>query len=132
MVKDCAVTFAIAYNGATLSAVLSSKKKSERILTVSLGNVGFGDIVGFLAGLAEGNSGFRLPSPWKALYNIRFNDLSLQLNLTTRAVGIDCKADLNPGLAGIKTIARSYADTAGIRSVAIVITGRFVDQTCRP
>jgi LysM repeat protein len=128
VVGNKTVTFAIAYNNATLTAVLSKNKKAEQILTIAIGNVSFGDIVSYLVDLADSGSGFRLSAPWDVLYDISFNNLSLVINLTTRTVGISYRVGLNLGIAEIDTIALTYANKAGTKTVDIAISGKFADQ----
>ncbi len=123
------ITFQIAYGQAILTCTLTKNDSKQQILTVNLGGVSFGDILEYLVNLVDPNSGFTLSSPWDVLNQIKFDNLNLKVNLTTREVGISYKLNLNLGFMEIESIGLTYLNKAGSTSVDIAIAGRYVDQT---
>ena len=119
------LAFTVGYRGAELTCVISTNAKNEKILRAHLGGVSFGDIVGFLVSLAEDQSGFRLPAPWDVLYQLTFDRLSLEVNLTTRAIGVSYKLDVDLGIVKLDAIGLTYSKYAGSSSLVIDIEGTF-------
>ena len=117
--------FTIAYRGATLTAALSKNAAKQDILSVNLGGVSFGDILGFLVDLADPGANYRLPSPWDALYGVTLDGLTLTVNTSTREVGVRYALGLELGFARIDTIGLTYRDKAGRSGVDFAVTGRF-------
>ena len=126
------VAFTVGYRGAELTCVISKNDKDETILRAHLGGVSFGDIVGFLVGLAEDRSGFRLPAPWDVLYQLTFDRLSLEVNLTTRAIGVSYRLDVDLGIVKLDAINLTYSKYGGSSSVVIGIEGTFFGTTYGP
>jgi LysM repeat protein len=130
VIANTTITFVIQYKGVTFTCVYTKDVKTgERTLKANLGGVTFGDIVEYLVNLVDPNLGFSLSPPWDILNQIKFDNLTLVVNLTKNTVGITYKLDQNLGIADIDTIALTYVNKAGKPTVQISITGRFVDQT---
>lgn len=130
VVGNTTITFVIQYRGVTFTCVYSKDPKTgDSILKANLGGVSFGDILEYLVNLVDPNLGFSLSPPWDVLNQIKFDNLTLIVNLTRKTVGISYKLDQNLGIADIDTIALTYVNKAGKTTVQISITGRFVDQT---
>lgn len=123
------ITFTIAYRGATLTAVKSTNAEKQDILAVNLGGVSFGDILGFLVGLADPGANYRLPSPWDALYGVSLDGLTLTVNTVTKEVGVRYQLGLELGFAKIDTVSLTYHNRAGQSGVDFAITGRFGTET---
>lgn len=120
--------FSIAYGGATLTANVTANAAGEKLLTVNLGGVSLGEILGFLVDLADPGANYRLPSPWDLLYQVSFDALTLTINMTTKAVSVSDSIDLELGFAHVDTISLTYADKAGVSGVTFAMTGRFGDE----
>ncbi len=123
------ITFQIAYQSKSLTAVLKQNKEEESILTVNLGGVTFGGILEFLVNLVDPNLEFKLSAPWDVLNQIDFSNLKLTINLTTKDIGINYTLNKNLGIVDIKIIGLELVNKAGRRTVDIQIEGRFFDQT---
>ncbi|HEX2190123.1 MAG TPA: LysM peptidoglycan-binding domain-containing protein, partial [Longimicrobiaceae bacterium] len=100
----------------------------QTILRAGLSGVSFGDIVEYLVGLVDPQLGFRLPAPWDVLYQLRFDDLKLEVNFATRAVGIRYEPFVNLGIARVDAISLTYLKRAGRSTVDIAIEGGFLGQ----
>lgn len=120
--------FSIAYGGATLTANVKKDADGNDVLTVNLGGVSLGEILGFLVNLADPGANYRLPSPWDLLYQVNFDALTLTINMTTKAVSVSDAIDLELGFAHVDTISLTYADKAGVSGVTFAMTGRFGDE----
>lgn len=123
------ITFKLAFRGVSLSCTLLVNQKKEKILTVKLGGLSFGEILEYLVNLADATADFKLPAPWDVLDNIRFDDLSLTVNLTQKSIGIVYELNRDLVLADIKTIFLTYLHRDGKGTVDIGITGNFMGQT---
>ncbi len=126
--KNSTLTFAVKYKQATLLCVLSKNEKGETILRAGLGGVSFGDVVEYLVGLADPQGGFRLAAPWDVLYQLRFDDLKLEVNFATKAVGIRYEPGVNLGIVRLDVISLTYVKRAGRSTVDIAIEGGFMGQ----
>ncbi len=120
------ITFGVAWHGVTLTCIVSQNDKGETILRANLGGASFGDIVGYLIGLAAGDAGFRLSAPWDVLYQLKFDELWLEVNLETKAVSISYDVGIDLGIVNVDSIALTYSKYAGSGSVEVSIVGEFV------
>jgi hypothetical protein len=104
-------------------------EKGDVILRGGLKGVSFGDILDYLVELAAPDLGFRLPSPWDVLYQLRFDDLELVVNLTKDTVGFRYVLNVNLGVVDLKSIGLTYrTNPAGETTVFIELEGTFMDQ----
>lgn len=121
--------FKLAFNQLTLTGSYTTAANGDALVTVSLGGVSFGDIVGYLVRLADPSAPSVLGPPWDVLYKINFSDLSLVVNLTQRSLGVKDAIGVNLGLVDIQTIALTYVNKGGSPTVDIAITGSFLGQS---
>ncbi|HEY6788133.1 MAG TPA: LysM peptidoglycan-binding domain-containing protein [Trebonia sp.] len=121
--------FTLAFNRLTLTGSYSTTANGDAVVTLSLGGVSFGDIVGYLVQLADPSAPSVLSPPWDVLYKINFNDLSLVVNLTQRSLGVKDTVGLDLGLVNVQTIALTYLSKGGSPTVDIAITGSFLGQS---
>jgi hypothetical protein len=122
--RNNTIAFELAWRGATLTCIYARNDEDEAILSANLGGVSFGDIVAWLA--AIGDEDAPLPAPWDALYRLRFDDLWLEVNLDTKAVGVRYEIDLDLAIARLTSVGLTYTRRAGAPSLEIAITGSFV------
>jgi len=121
--------FRLAFNQLTLTGSYTTAANGDAVVTLSLGGVSFGDIVGYLVQLADPSAPSVLSPPWDVLCKIRFNDLSLLVNLTQRTLGIKDAVGVDLGLVNVATIALTYLNKGGSPTVEIAITGSFLGQS---
>lgn len=124
------LTIKMLFRGAELTCAITTKTgpPAETMLTVSLGNLNFGEIVEYLVNLASPGTDSKLGAPWDFLYDISFKNLQLEINLTTKAVGISYQLKKNFAIVFIDTIKLTYVKRNGKGTVDISITGSFLDQ----
>lgn len=126
--ESTTIAFEIAWRGMTLTCVYARDAKGRRTLRANLGGVSFGDILAYLVGLALPGGDFQLPAPWDVLYRLRFDDLWLEVDLDTRAIGFTYAVGVDLGIARIDAIGLTYARRAGSPSIDVTIAGRFLDS----
>lgn len=126
--KNRTLTFAVRYRNLTLLCVLSKNKQGQTILRAGLSGVSFGDMVEYLVGLVDPQLGFRLAAPWDVLYQIRFDDLKLEVNFATKAVGFRYEPRVNLGIVQLDAISLTYLKRAGRSTVDIAVEGDFLGQ----
>lgn len=103
--------------------------KGDVVLRGGLKGVSFGDVLDYLVGLAAPELGFRLAAPWDVLYQLRFDDLELVVNLTQDTVGFSYTLNANLGIVDLKRIGLTYrTNAAGETTVFIEIEGTYLDQ----
>src|SRR5258708_5905857 len=86
--NNTTLTFKIRYNTVLFTCVYTKNAKKESIVRANLGGVSFGGILEYLVNLVDPDLGFRFSSPWDVLYQISFDNLSLEANLTTKTVSV--------------------------------------------
>ncbi|HEY6315420.1 MAG TPA: LysM peptidoglycan-binding domain-containing protein [Streptosporangiaceae bacterium] len=128
--KNKTIAFEIAFRKAVLTCIFSKIRvgnTTNTILRANLGGVSFGDLVEFLVGLVDPQLGFRLSTPWDILYDLKFDALWLEVNMTTGDIGAryDFGA-LDLVLLRLDWIQLTYVKRAGRRTVEISIGGEFV------
>jgi hypothetical protein len=125
--KNSTIAFEIAFRQAVLTCIFSKNEADDTILRANLGGVSFGDIVEFLVGLVDPQLGFRLPAPWDILYDLKFDNLWLEVNTTIGDVGARYDlGGLDLVLVRLDWIQLTYVKRAGRRTVEISIGGEFV------
>lgn len=128
------VSFEIRYHKITLKGKMDKKidpvtGRTYAILTVSLGGVSFGDILEYLVNLVDPDLDFELEAPWNLLYKISFDNLSLEINLTTKTVGFRCEVSVDLGFIKIQKIGLSYLSRNDGRTVDIIIMCTMMGKT---
>lgn len=118
------LAFEVAFRQAVLTCVIS-EKNGNKILRANLGGVSFGDLLGYMVGLATGEPDFRLPAPWDVLYQLRFDRLWLEVDLKTKAVAATYDLEVDLGIVSIEQIGLKYSKYAGSPSVELSIAGEF-------
>ena len=118
------VAFELGWRTVKLTCIYSRNKEGEPILRANLGGVSFGDIFAWLASL--GGEQVTLSAPWDVLYKVRFDDLWVEVNLKTKAVGVSYDIRLDLGIVRVDTIELTYARRAGSASLDLSIVGKFV------
>ncbi|HEX6688301.1 MAG TPA: LysM peptidoglycan-binding domain-containing protein, partial [Solirubrobacterales bacterium] len=119
------LAFEVAYRRLVLTCVISKNAKGDTILRANLGGVSFGDILGYLVGLATGRSDFQFSAPWDVLYQLRFDELWLEIDMKTRAVSVTYEPKVDLGIVSIDRIGLKYSKYAGSPSVDLSIAGSF-------
>lgn len=123
------VTFSFRFKGVKVWCT-RTVENNEVILRGGLTGVTLGGMLEFLVDLVAPNLGFRLGPPWDALYQISFDSLTLEMNLTKDVVGFTYPIGLNLGFADVTSIGLRYApNPAGERTVFIEIEGSFMGQS---
>lgn len=102
------------------------KVSGEDILTVSLGNMTFGDILLALIHWMNPNAKQTLSKPWNILNEIKLSDFSLVINVTKKSASLLYHVNRNlAGLMEIDDIGLSYSKEDGVR---YILTGRLLDR----
>lgn len=126
------VVFQIVYDRLSLSAALTSGTDDTgrpfARLTFRLGDQSFGDLLTSLVHLAMPDRAFRLEPPWDVLNQITLKDLSLVIDLRTRAVTVHCDISVPLVFIALTGIGLKYDRSRGEGSVSIQLSGRFLDQ----
>ena len=123
------VTFKVHFKQSLLTAALTSDTK-ETVLRVFLGNLNVGEIITYLVDLARPGKRFTLPPPWNALNNLTLNQLALNVNLTTKDVGISVTFNnIKLGFLTLTGLALTYRKKEGKGTVIIAISGSFLGKT---
>ncbi|MBI3653172.1 MAG: LysM peptidoglycan-binding domain-containing protein [Acidobacteria bacterium] len=131
--NNSTLSFSINFRGTTLSCSYSTKTvagQTQKVLTVSIGNLNVGEMIEYLVNLADPSSNFKLSSPWDVLNDISMKNLSLEINLTTNDISIAYTPTSPLDLIIIKLsfIKLTYRKTAGQGSVNIELGGDFLGQ----
>jgi LysM repeat protein len=124
--NNTSLTFEIRYGNLVLTCIYKKNAKGETIIRANLGGTSFGGILEYLVNLVDPDLGFRLTAPWDVLYEIKFDNLWLEANLTTKSVGITYELNLNLGFVNIKKLGLMYVNKAGQTTVDIIIEGDFL------
>lgn len=120
--------FQLRYAGRGLTATLYTEGGDTRV-KVSLGALSFGEVVGYLVGLARPGTPFTLPAPWDVLYQVNLKDVSLVANLTRSEVGIRYAPHATLGFLTLDAVQLDYRRNArGRDTVRIAIEGTFLDH----
>ncbi|MEW6130182.1 MAG: LysM peptidoglycan-binding domain-containing protein [Acidobacteriota bacterium] len=132
--NNTTLSFSINFRGTTLSCTLTSKtvdQTTQKILTVSIGNLNVGEMIEYLVGLVEHKSDFKLSAPWDVLNDIALKNLSLEINLTTKDVSIAYTPSSPIDLLIIKLsfIKLTYSKKLGQGTVDIELGGDFLGTT---
>ncbi|KAF0248616.1 MAG: hypothetical protein FD167_1983, partial [bacterium] len=101
---------------------------TDKLLQVSVGDLSFGDIVEFLVNLAIPNANFELSSPWDLLNEISFKNLTLDINLTKKTIGVEYRVNRDFTLVYIDSLTLTQIKRSDKSTVDIAITGRFLEQ----
>jgi LysM repeat protein len=125
--ENKSLAFTIRYKEIVFTCICQRNAKNQTILRANLGGVSFGDILEYLVNLVDPNLGFKLASPWDVLYQLRFDNLWLEANLTTKQVGVTYDIKLNLGFVNLEKIGLTYVNKAGRSTVDIAIVGEFLD-----
>ncbi len=120
--------FELDFNKIKLMGGYTTAANGDGIVTLKLGGVTFGDIVGYLVHLADPSHSATLDAPWNVLDKINFDDLELIVNVTQRTVGIKDTINLDLGLVNIKWISLTYVNKGGSPTVDIAISGSFLGE----
>ncbi len=120
--------FELDFNTIKLMGGYTTAANGDGIVTLKLGGVTFGDIVGYLVHLADPSHSATLDAPWNVLDKINFDDLELIVNVTQRTVGIKDTINLDLGLVNIKWISLTYVNKGGSPTVDIAISGSFLGE----
>jgi|GEM_PF-4399643 len=127
--QKLAYLFELGFDGVTLTGTYTKAANGDGIVTVKLGGVTFGGIVGYLAHLVDPSVPAQLKPPWDVLNKINFEDLELIVNVTRRTIGIEAKVGVDLGLVDVDSITLTYVSKGGTSTVEIGIAGSFLGQT---
>lgn len=120
--------FELDFNTIKLMGGYTTAANGDGIVTLKLGGVTFGQIVGYLVHLADPSHSATLDAPWNVLDKINFDDLELIVNVTQRTVGIKDTINLDLGLVNIKWISLTYVNKGGSPTVDIALSGSFLGE----
>lgn len=118
--------FRVAFRNRYIQAVYQKTQEGET-LTISLGNMTFGDVLLALLHLVNPNAVQTLSAPWNVLHGIKLSDFLLVYNITNKTVSF--LYHLNWKLVGfleLEDIGLSYSKEEGVR---YVLTGRLFNET---
>jgi hypothetical protein len=134
--ENTTLTFTFTFRGVTLTAVLTTEEDANKqkitVLTASLGDLSFGDIVTYLVNLVDPGLNFKLEPPWDFLNQINFKNLQFKLKLPAEKSKWTAEILYNVNqdfvVAHIDKLGLAYVLKNGRRTVDIIITGQFLDQ----
>lgn len=109
--------------------VIYDNNPADPTLSIQFGDTSLGDLVQFFYTLANQGRRTQLPAPWNVLDDIRFNNLSIQVHLKTKAVKVDYPIDLELGFLTLKRIGFAYTRQYGRAQLPIMLEGQFLGQS---
>ena len=130
------LTFTFEFRKVKLTAVLTTEEDESKqkitVLTASLGDLSFGEILTYLVNLVDPGLHFQLSPPWDFLNQINFKNLQFKLKLPAEkskwTAEILYNVNQDFAIAHLDKVGLAYVLKNGKRTVDIIITGRFLAQ----
>lgn len=105
-----------------------NKDASGPTVTISLGRGTVGDLFSFLLSFADPGRSLSLGSPWDAFEKIELPDISVTVNLTSKAIRVELDHVANLGFLDLEKIVLSYSRSYGKPSFNLELSGSFLGQ----
>ncbi|WP_107694426.1 LysM peptidoglycan-binding domain-containing protein [Nitrosospira sp. Nsp2] len=104
------------------------KDASGPTVTISLGRGTVGDLFSFLLSFADPGRSVSLGSPWDAFEKIELPDISVTVNLTTKAIRVELDHVVNLGFLDLEKIVLNYSRNYGTPQFNLELSGTFLGQ----
>ncbi|MCX8477835.1 MAG: LysM domain-containing protein [Sphingomonas sp.] len=114
-----------AYRSLTISY---HKDASGPTVTISLGRGTVGDLFDFLLSFADPGRSVSLGSPWDAFEKIELPEISVTVNLNTKAIRVELDHVANLGFIDIQKIVLNYSRDYGTPRFNLELSGTFLGQ----
>ena len=115
-----------AYRSLTISY---HKDASGPTVTISLGRGTVGDLFNFLLSFADPGRSISLGSPWDAFEKIELPDISVTVNLNTKAIRVELDHVANLGFLDLQKIVLDYSRNYGTPQFNLELSGTFLGQS---
>lgn len=114
-----------AYRSLTISY---HKDASGPTVTISLGRGTVGDLFDFLLSFADPGRSLSLGSPWDAFEKIELPEISVTVNLNTKAIRVELDHVANLGFLDLQKIVLNYSRDYGTPRFNLELSGSFLGQ----
>lgn len=104
------------------------KDASGPTVTISLGRGTVGDLFDFLLSFADPGRSLSLGSPWDAFEKIELPEISVTVNLNTKAIRVELDHVANLGFLDLQKIVLNYSRDYGTPRFNLELSGSFLGQ----